>query len=362
MRILILTKRQYTQKDLLDDHYGRLREIPLSLSQHGNKVTGLCLSYANRKEGWFKDGAVSWKSINATPLRIPGLISFIRIAQQYAKDADIIWACSDSLYGIIGYMLSKKYGIPLIFDLYDNFESFLLASLPGVKQIYRYVVKNCDAVTCVSKPLEILVRSYGRTNPTVILENAVRKDLFKPLPKSECRRALELPQDARIIGTAGALTRNRGINVLFEAFERLKSRFSGIQLAFAGTRNIEIPQSSGVHDLGILPLERVPLLFNALDVAVICNQNNNFGKYCFPQKAREIMACNVPMVAANVGSMPGLLSDHLEWLYDPGNAASLAEILEKRISDRTTDYPPVPSWNDSASIVERIMSDVKGKK
>ena len=44
-KILVITKRQYTGKDLLDDRFGRLREIPLALAEKGYKVQGLCLSY-----------------------------------------------------------------------------------------------------------------------------------------------------------------------------------------------------------------------------------------------------------------------------------------------------------------------------
>jgi hypothetical protein len=40
----------------------------------------------------------------------------------------------------------------------------------------------------------------------------------------------------------------------------------------------------------MLPFEKVPLLLNALDVGVICNTAKNFDRYCFPQKAREVMA------------------------------------------------------------------------
>lgn len=44
-----------------------------------------------------------------------------------------------------------------------------------------------------------------------VIENAVRKDLFRPLDKKTCRDALGLPQHARLVGTAGALYQNRGI-------------------------------------------------------------------------------------------------------------------------------------------------------
>jgi glycosyltransferase involved in cell wall biosynthesis len=349
-------------KDLLNDRFGRFREIPLALARKGHTVNGLCLSYAKRDERLLKDGPVCWRSINATRMKTPGLLRFLFEALKLAKGADVIWACSDSIYGIIGYGLSKKYRIPIVFDLYDNFEFFFMASLPAVKQLYLHVVKKCDAVTCVSRPLARLVKSYGRKNQPIILENAVRKDLFLPLNKEKCRKELKLPQDVRLIGTAGALTSNRGVKVLFDAFNIIKNKYQDLHLAVAGPRNIKIPRKARIHDLGILPFEKVPIFLNALDVGIVCNLQNSFGNYCFPQKTREIMACNIPIVAADVGSMKELFKDHREWLYEAGNAQSLIKVLENRIYDRTTHYTALPTWGDLAQILERIMLLIQNEK
>ncbi len=355
MQILILTKRQYMSKDLLDDRFGRFREIPLALGQMGHKVQGLCLSYANKNEGYIKDGSVLWKSINATRLKLPGLLRFIIEAQKLAKKSDIIWACSDSFYGIIGYFLSLKYHTPLVFDLYDNFEYYLMAKLPVVKQLYRLVVKKCDAVTCVSRPLSRLVKSYGRYNRIFVIENAVRKDLFKPIDKTICRKNLDLPNNKFLVGTAGALTENRGFQYLLSAFDILKTKYPDLQLVLAGPRNIPIPHNKRIHDLGILNLEKVPLLLNALDVAVICNRENDFGRYCFPQKAVEIMACDVPLIASRVGSMKELFKDHSEWLFNPDDTSNMARVLENRLGDRRTGYKKVLSWSDVTTELEKIF-------
>ena len=50
MKILLLTKRQYTNKDLLDDRFGRLWVLPHAWAQGGHEVLGLCLSYAHKRE------------------------------------------------------------------------------------------------------------------------------------------------------------------------------------------------------------------------------------------------------------------------------------------------------------------------
>ena len=251
-----------------------------------------------------------------------------------SRESDIIWACSDSFYGIIGLSIARKQRIPLVFDLYDNFEFFLFAKFPLLKQLYRYAARKSDSLTCISRPLARLVSAYGRNGEVIVLENAVRGDLFRPMDKAAARRDFKLPQDSWIIGTAGALTKNRGISILFEAFEILKAKYHDIHMALAGHRDVSIPHREGIHDLGVLPLDRVPKFLNALDVGIICNEHNNFGEYCFPQKAREMMACNIPIVAARVGSMEGLLEEHQEWLYTPNNPNDLAHVIENRLSEQ----------------------------
>jgi glycosyltransferase involved in cell wall biosynthesis len=362
LRILVLTKRQYTNKDLLDDRFGRLRELPLALAHRGHTIRGLCLSYRRKEEGITRDGPVTWESLSAGVLKLSGLLRFISRASTLAPHADLIWACSDSFYGIIGYGLSRRSRVPLVFDLYDNFEYFLAAKIPGLQQLYRHVVRKSDGVTCVSRPLASLVRSYGRKGPLHILENAVRKDLFKPLDRDLCRKKLNLPLKGHLIGTAGAIFRNRGISTLLHAFQALKPKYPGLQLVLAGPRDIEIPQLPGIADFGILPLDQVPILLNALDVAIICNRENDFGRYCFPQKAREMMACQVPVVAARVGSMGELFRDRPSWLYDPGSAPSLAEAIERRLNQPDTRYGEVPDWSDLALELEKIFFSLTGKR
>jgi teichuronic acid biosynthesis glycosyltransferase TuaC len=358
LRVLVITKRQYTGKDLLEERFGRIRELPLQLGLRGFHVKGLCLSYKKKKEGKTIDGPVVWESVNAGPLMITGLLRFMLRASSLSPQADVIWVCSDSVYGILGYWLSRRFHIPLVFDLYDNFEYFLAGKTPGIRQLYRSVLRKCHGVTCVSQPLARLVRSYGRKGPLCVIENAVGKELFRPLDKIACRADLDLPGNARIIGSAGALYKNRGIPALLHAFAVLRKEFPDLHLALAGPRDIEIPCDEGVCDLEILPYERVPLFFNALDVAVVSNLDNDFGRYCYPQKAREIMACEVPIVAAKIGSMADLFADHPAWLFKAGDPADLSRAIKSRLSDQTTGYQDVPSWSDLANNLQAFFLDI----
>lgn len=354
-KILVITKRQYTNRDLIDDRFGRMREIPLNLSLMGHSIEGLCLSYQSRKEGIFTDGQVRWHSINLGRFFAGGISKFLQKAGMLARNCDILWVGSDAFYGQIGWLLAKTFHKPFIFDLYDNFECFFTGMLPGLNQFYRRALNYADAVTCVSVSLSELINTYGRTSDIHVLENAVPENLFIPMNQSECRSRLGLPQKNFLVGTAGDIGFHRGTDTLIDAFRILKIEDPDIHLVLAGRKREPIPKDSRIHYLGQVPPAEVPTILNALDVAVICNRENKFGRYCFPQKAREIMACRVPMVAARVGSMMQLLENFPEWLYEYDDASDLCRVLKNRRDDRRTDYPKIVTWADVALKLNDII-------
>lgn len=371
MRILVLSKRQYSGYDLLDHRFGRIRELPLELARFGHVVTGVALSYRPRDELVVIDGDssgnrnVTWHSINLTRGFVPNFNRYTARVIDIAKEfrPDLIWACSDAYHAIFGTRLAEKLGVRSIVDLYDNFESFNATRVPGVLLRFKRAVQSADGVTCVSRSLaNFIARKYGRKEPILVLHNAARADLFYARDRSCCRTQLGLPEQSTIVGTAGALDKSRGVDALFRAFEFLSKQNPQLRLALAGPRSrfSKIPADPMIHDLGTLPLDRVPVLLNALDLAVICNRDSAFGRYCFPQKAFEIIACRVPLVAAAVGSMNELLADYPQCRYEPENANSLAQAIERQLVKKIIVDLQAPSWAESAKNLEVFFRTVLG--
>jgi glycosyltransferase involved in cell wall biosynthesis len=353
-------------KDLLDDRFGRFWELPLELARLGHDVQGISLSYRKRPEGIFKPSIdswterITWQSVNLLNTPWPGLSGYLRFAEErlYDFQPDIIWACSDAYHAIFGYKLARSYSAKLIIDLYDNFESYPATRIPGVLPLFKRAVKAADGVTCVSSQLaKYVCERYGSLAPTLVLENAIRSDLFRPLEREACRKQLGLPLAAKIIGTAGALYASRGIDTLYRGFAILAAKNPSLHLALAGPRpsSSGIPNTQHIHDLGVLSLEKVPVFFNALDVAVVTNRDGPFGRFNFPQKAREIMACNTPLVAADVGSMKEILRDQPDCLFAPDDPASLARAISMQLARPTSIDRKVPCWSDMAEQLEKFF-------
>jgi len=359
MKVLVLTKRQYMGKDLLDDRFGRFRELPLELARLGHRVNGLSLSYRPRPEGAFTDGddsagaSVTWHSVNLLNGFSLALRKYPRRAVALAREfqPDVIWACSDAYHAIFGSWLARHVRTRCVIDLYDDFQTFTASRFPGVLPLFRRAVNSAEGVSTFSKRLANQVaRSYKRTKPTSVIENGIRRDLFYPQDRDECRHRLGLPERARIIGTAGALDKGRGVETLFKAFEILSAEADDLHLALAGPRQrgLRIPTGRRVHDFKELPHATVPVLINALDLAIVCYRRSAQGEVSFPQKAYEILTCHVPLIAAAVGSMNELLAEYPQCLYEPENSDSLARAIESQLEAKTVVNLPAPSWADSA--------------
>ena len=354
MRILFLTKQQYMAKDLLADRFGRFYEIPRVLAQSGHQLRGVCLKYwptATDAAATRPCEYVEWSSFTLGRNWPLGFIKhYRRLAQITVKfKPDIIVGVSDSAHAVMASWLAAKFGIPYAVDLYDNFESYRATRVAAMKPLLRRAVRNAAAVSVVSETLRTKVENDYQPAGTVrAITNAIAPEIFHPADRMAARRRLGLPEAKTLIGTAGSLVRERGIETLYSAFDKLTKKGMNLCLVLAGPTERR-PVSSldnGIIYLGELPHERVGDLFNALDVGIICNRDDAFGRYCFPQKLYEMLACELPVVAADVGAMRGLLPAAERFLFDPDNVASLAKAISGQLETRHLPVVAIPTWND----------------
>lgn len=357
MNICFLTKRQYMQKDVIDDRYARVYELPNQLAQQGHQVQGICLSYRERKQGRFghyneNGGLLEWQSFNLGRLIVPGFLHYLQQAEETIQNfkPDILIGCSDCIHAVITEYFSKKLKIPYFLDLYDNYESFGLAKIPGLLFLYRQAIKNAAGISSVSEPLSEYIRQhYGHSN-VLTLESTIGGNDFFPQDKRACRLQLQLPIDARIIGVAGSLHPNRGIDLLYDSFLHLAQNDASLHLALAGPvdKRCPIPTHPRIHYLGLLAHKDVATFYNALDLSVVCMRDTEFGRYAFPQKTYEILACKTPILTARLGALERTFEDYPECLYEPDQQSDLqnkiaALLLEPRIIDI-----PIPTWSAQA--------------
>ncbi len=364
MRVLFLTKQQYMGKDLLHDRFGRFYEFPRMLAGQGHHVRGICLKY------WIDEldspvarqcfDGVEWKSFQLGWNWPVAFLRYFRRLKEIAMEfkPEIIIGASDAMHVTIATSLSARTGVPLVVDLYDNFESYRATQLPGIKTGLKRGILSASAISTVSCNLAEKVKNeYQAPGIVRTITNAVCPEIFHPADKALARRTLRLPESGLLIGTAGALSANRGIKTLFQAFEKLSGMRSNLYLILAGRveRGLHIPINDKIRYLGELPHTDIGHLFNALDVGVVCNRQGQFAEYGFPQKFYEMIACRLPVVAADVGVMQTLLVGYENCLYRPEGEDSLADTLEKQLNKPNVIDILVPTWKDRGGDFHQLL-------
>ena len=137
----------------------------------------------------------------------------------------------------------------------------------------------------------------------------------------------------------------------------MQAEWPDLHLVLAGPNDgsIAIPSSPRVHALGLLPAEAVPALLPAFDVSVVGNIDSAFGRYCFPQKLYESLACGVPVAVARIGAVAELLRDYPQLLYAPGRVDELVQVLRGLRAQPRVPPLPIPTWTSLSAELEAFL-------
>lgn len=351
-------------KDVILDKYARLYEMPHQLGLLGHEVACFCLSYQSHTEGvWDETTAqkkLLWSSKSYLGFKKIGILAYPLYLLKKLSDfqPDIIIAASDIPHIIWGAWLAKKLNKPFVADLYDNFESYGQAKIPLLKNLFHKALDQASLVTTTSHSLAKKIRTEHSTVKHVLtLPSVIDKALFKVADQQQARQQLNLPLDVPLIGTAGGLTKMKGITDLFRAWEIIKQRDPQVHLVLAGPIEAQtpIPQGERVIYLGLLPHHQVVTLFQALDVGVLCIPDDAFGQYCFPQKAYEMLATELTIVSTAVGDMVELIGENRELLYTPENFMQLADSVMQQLQHYQKLDVHIPDWSENIQIMNGYL-------
>ncbi|MGO3669800.1 MAG: glycosyltransferase family 4 protein, partial [Vreelandella alkaliphila] len=331
MKIIFICKRYYTGKDVIRHSFGRLYEFPTQLAQLGHQLVVFCLDYRNvdpYEEFIEQFGAGSVRWIIFSPRNI--YTAKVRQAYQDIKaDAPgVIIGSSDIPCLWLARRLSRQIGVPYIVDLYDNYESFGQARIPFFRRILKACINEASIVITVSTVLKNKILSdYVPQGIVLLMNNGFAHRSFFVGDKMTARNDLGLPTDMTLIGTAGNLSLMKGLDTVYEAWEQIEKQTGNVCLVLAGRveSGFPVPDGGRVIYLGELLEEQVGQLFRSLDVGIIPAHDSEFGRYCFPQKLHEMVACGLPVIAANFGSIAQNLIEKPKILYTPGDAERLFE-------------------------------------
>jgi L-malate glycosyltransferase len=230
---------------------------------------------------------------------------------------------------------SRQTFLPKVVTTLHGTDITLVGNDPSFSQIVAFSVEQSDAVTAVSNSLRNATRQELRiTNDIVVIPNFLDCTVHRRLTVPELRRRFDNGDGRiKIVIHVSNFRPVKRVAAVMQIFDRIRRKLparlllvgDGPELPAAYRMAQDLGMSGLVHAAGAQQ-DVLPLLSIA-DVFVLPSLQESFGL-----AALEAMACEVPVVASNVGGLPEVI-DHgvTGFLHQPddldGMAASAIALL-----------------------------------
>ena len=253
----------------------------------------------------------------------------------------------------------------------------VVINLPGAPHPrYRADLREADALVADGWAAERLPELLGC--PVTHVPKGVDAAHF--VPEGDSRRAALGLTDRRVVIAVGRLVPIKNMALLIEAMRLVRERVSGAHLLLVGegpelaalqAQAAALGIESGVTFAGYVPLEEMPAFYRAADVFALTSNFDNS-----PNVVLEAMACELPVVATDVGGVKGFVADRGGTLVPGGDAARVADALvfwlesaERRTAAGAFNRRLVLerySWRASAAalleVYERVLARRRGSE
>lgn len=231
---------------------------------------------------------------------------------------------------VIGALLRKREGVPLIWYMRDGLEDRVLS-----RKLLALLSRRCDLAVCISRYVAAQFREYvSGSVPASVLYNIVDLSRFRPdaLPAAD----LGKQRDEIWFGILGAITPLKGHDIFLDAAERVLDEMPNAIFAIVGN-NPYVTESGFRYEeqlrqrvtnsaldgrVKFVGLRSdVPAVLTQFDVLVQCNR----GPEGLGRSVLEAMACGVPVIAVNQWGPAELIEDgETGLLFPPLDAEQLA--------------------------------------
>ncbi len=228
------------------------------------------------------------------------------------KKFDVVHAHYAFPQGFLGFLLSRVLGIPLVLTLHGS-DINVLGRGHG-KPLVSFVLRHSDYICAVSEHLKREAVKLGAD------ENKVEVVYGAPGIESLKDRK---PEKGEIL-FVGSSVRQKGLDVLLDAFKIVRKRIPWAKLSVVGG-GMKEEVASGVSFLGFR--EKLDEFYSRAEVVVIPSREEGLSLV-----ALEAMALGIPVVASRVGGLPEILEGRAI-LVEKENPSALAEAIIKLLDD-----------------------------
>jgi glycosyltransferase involved in cell wall biosynthesis len=233
---------------------------------------------------------------------------------------------------------ARRQGRPLVFTYHTRYEKYAhyvpvtraLVERAAVRLSTRFAAR-ADAVLAPSAILRDELRARGVRTPIAVVPTGVDVARFRPGGREGARRALEIAAEERIVLYVGRLDREKSVDRILTAFERVAGTVPGTRLLLVGhgTQTEQLrrqAQASAagarVRFDGVQPHAGLPRYYRAADVFVFASETETQGLVL-----AEAAACGLPAVAVSAPGCDEVVRDGETGLLTKVDAAALADAV-----------------------------------
>jgi N-acetyl-alpha-D-glucosaminyl L-malate synthase BshA len=225
--------------------------------------------------------------------------------------------------------------VPKVVTTLHGTDITLTGNDPSYSQIVTFSIEASDAVTAVSESLRASTRNeLGIEREIAVIPNFLDCAVHRRLPAEDLRRRFDAEDERiRIVIHVSNFRPVKRVTAVVEIFDRIQRQVPSRLLLVGDGPELSTAHRTA-HELGIAGLvhsagaqqEVLPLLSIA-DVFLLPSAQESFGL-----AALEAMACEVPVVASNVGGLPEVIEHDVSGFLHPpddidGMAASAIAVL-----------------------------------
>ena len=251
---------------------------------------------------------------------------------------------------IFAAVVPKLFGAALILDmhepmpeLYASIRRLDAGAFPirALRAIERISTGFADRVVTVSEICRKTFAARGTPAAKItVVKNVCDLELFDPSRYADAISGWAA-NGAQCVIYHGTLVGRYGVDVLVRAFARVRERFPHARLEIYGRGEtmdelVALARELGIADRvqfgGQVGLASIPEKIAEADVGVVPNRKDIFMDLVLPTKLFEYIAMEKPVVVARTAAVIDHFGAQDLYLFEPGDAESLARALEDALS------------------------------
>lgn len=277
---------------------------------------------------------------------------------------DVVLGCWAYPDGWAAVRLAREAGLPVAIKAHGS-DLLTIDDQPARRRRTVEALRGADAVIAVSSHLAAQAIAMGADRDRMhVVRNGIDAETFRPGPRDEARRQLEIVCADPLILFVGNLVPVKAIDVLIDALASLAHQGRRFQCSLIGDGPLRTPLQARIDSLGLgervrllgpRPQRELPSWYRAADLVVLPSLSEGI-----PNVLLEAAACGTPFVASRVGGIPEIAPD--ETLVPAGDREALAERMSVFLDPTTRPASSMKhtpsSWRESAQALGAALRTI----